>query len=47
MYGAIIGDICGSYYEFGDHRTKSKNPFLFQNGSKFTDDTVMTIATMK
>ena len=47
MYGAIIGDICGSYYEFGDHRTKSKNPFLFMNGSKFTDDTVMTIATMK
>ena len=47
MYGAIIGDICGSYYEFGAARTKSKNPFLFQNGSKFTDDTVMTIATMK
>ena len=47
MYGAIIGDVCGSYYEFGDHRTKSKNPFLFQPGSKFTDDTVMTIATMK
>ena len=47
MYGAIVGDICGSYYEFGDHRTKSKNPFLFQPGSKFTDDTVMTIATMK
>lgn len=47
MYGAIVGDICGSYYEFRDHRTKSKNPFLFQPGSKFTDDTVMTIATMK
>lgn len=47
MYGALVGDICGSYYEFGAARTKSKNPFLFQNGSKFTDDTVMTIATMK
>lgn len=47
MYGALIGDICGSYYEFGAARTKSKNPFLFQNGSRFTDDTVMTIATMK
>ena len=24
MYGALVGDICGSYYEVGDHRTKSK-----------------------
>ena len=47
MYGAIIGDICGSVYEFGKNRTKSKNATLFKEGSRYTDDTVMTIATMK
>lgn len=41
-YGAIIGDIVGSIYEFDN--IKSKNfPFWSQNAF-FTDDTVMTIA---
>ena len=43
MRGAIIGDIVGSTYEFG-HRVTSKEFELFPPGSKFTDDTVLTIA---
>lgn len=41
MYGAIFGDILGSYYEL--HCTKSYN-FEFQNDSSYTDDTVLTAA---
>ena len=43
MYGAILGDIIGSPYEF-DMGDKSKDFPLFSNNSTFTDDTVMTIA---
>ena len=43
MYGAILGDIIGSPYEF-DRGTKRKDFPLFSNESTFTDDTVMTIA---
>ena len=43
MYGAILGDIIGSPYEF-DRGNKTKDFPLFSEGSKFTDDTVMTIA---
>lgn len=42
MYGAILGDIIGSPYEFMPH--KSKDFELFSENSKFTDDTVLTIA---
>ena len=42
MYGAIIGDIVGSRYEFGNF--KGKNFPLFSSGCCFTDDTVMTVA---
>lgn len=42
MYGAIIGDIVGSTFEF--HRIKHKNFLFFDRGSDFTDDTVMTVA---
>lgn len=42
MYGAILGDIIGSPYEW--HNTKSKNFPLFSKFSRFTDDTVMTLA---
>jgi ADP-ribosylglycohydrolase len=42
MLGAIIGDIIGSTFEFIDF--KSKDFELFPPGSKFTDDTVLTIA---
>ena len=43
MYGAILGDIIGSPYEF-DRGNKSKVFPLFSEDSTFTDDTVMTLA---
>ena len=43
MYGAILGDIIGSPYEF-DMGNKSKEFPLFSRNSAFTDDTVMTVA---
>ena len=43
MYGAILGDIIGSPYEF-DMGNKTKEFPLFSKNSTFTDDTVMTIA---
>lgn len=43
MYGAILGDIIGSPYEF-DLGNKTKDFPLFTQASEFTDDTVMTIA---
>lgn len=43
MFGAILGDIIGSPYEF-DMGNKSKDFPLFSKCSCFTDDTVMTIA---
>ena len=43
MYGAILGDIIGSPYEF-DQGNKTKDFSLFSKDSTFTDDTVMTIA---
>ena len=43
MYGAILGDIIGSPFEF-DRGDKTKNFDLFGKGCGFTDDSVMTIA---
>ena len=43
MYGAILGDMIGSPYEF-DMGNKSKQFPLFSPKSTFTDDTVMTLA---
>ena len=43
MYGAILGDIIGSPYEF-DMGSKTKDFPLFSPKSGFTDDTVMTLA---
>ncbi len=43
MYGAILGDIVGSPYEF-DRGDKKKEFPLFSARSEFTDDTVMTVA---
>lgn len=43
MYGAILGDIIGSPYEF-DQGNKTKEFPLFSKYSTFTDDSVMTIA---
>lgn len=42
MFGAIIGDIIGSAYEF--HNVKTKNFPLFTPKSCFTDDTILTCA---
>ena len=43
MYGAILGDIIGSPYEF-DRGRKTKDFPLFSKHSAFTDDSVMTLA---
>jgi ADP-ribosylglycohydrolase len=44
ILGAIAGDIIGSAYEF--HNTKSLDFKLFTKRTYFTDDSVLTIATM-
>jgi len=44
MWGAIIGDVVGSLFEKFNH--KNKDFELFHALSHYTDDTVMTIATM-
>lgn len=43
MIGSIIGDVAGSFYEFCN--IKSKEFELFSNRDKYTDDSVLTIAT--
>lgn len=45
MLGALVGDIIGSVYEF--HNTKSTDFELFRENSRFTDDSVMTLAVAK
>ena len=45
MYGAIIGDIAGSRFEWRNH--KSKEFELFDESCCFTDDSIMTIAVAK
>lgn len=42
MYGAVIGDIIGSWYEW--HNCKNEEFALFRSESRFTDDTVLTCA---
>ena len=44
MFGAIYGDVIGSYYEV--HCTKDYN-FPFENDSSFTDDSVLIAAVCK
>lgn len=46
MYGALLGDIIGSPFEF-DRGKKSKEFTLFTEGCSYTDDSVMTIAVAK
>lgn len=43
MYGAILGDIIGSPYEFANWE-RNKDFELFDKHACFTDDTVMTVA---
>lgn len=45
MYGAFIGDIVGSKYEFGNIKTKEFP--LFSSGCDYTDDSLMTAAVAK
>ena len=45
MFGAIIGDIIGSRFEFDN--CKFKEFELFTNTCDYTDDTVMTLAVAK
>lgn len=46
MYGAILGDIAGSKYEFSrPERFDPRKVKIFANDCCFTDDTVMTVAT--
>ncbi|NOY75584.1 MAG: ADP-ribosylglycohydrolase family protein [Kiritimatiellaeota bacterium] len=42
MIGAVAGDIIGSVYEFNPIKTTDFP--LFQDSSRFTDDTVLTVA---
>ncbi|MGE1063680.1 ADP-ribosylglycohydrolase family protein [Megasphaera paucivorans] len=44
MRGAILGDIAGSLYEARSYRIKTKEFPLFSKNSRFTDDTVTTVA---
>lgn len=46
MFGTIIGDIAGSYYEVHNIKTK-KFKFMDKKNSSFTDDTVATLAIAK
>ena len=43
MLGAIAGDIAGSTHEH--HRAETRDFPLFTRASRFTDDTVLTVAT--
>ena len=43
MFGAVVGDVVGSAYEF--HNVKTKEFKLFTENSCFTDDTILTCAT--
>lgn len=44
MFGAIIGDIVGRAYEHTRNNIKTTDIPLFSPASRFTDDTVMTVA---
>lgn len=44
MYGAILGDIIGKPYEFNKKLADEKKFPLFGKYSRYSDDTVMTIA---
>ena len=43
MYGAILGDMIGAPYEFGEHH-KTKDFEMFTPETHYTDDSMMTIA---
>ena len=43
MFGAVVGDIAGSYYEI--HNIKSEDCVIFHGKSRLTDDSILTLAT--
>lgn len=45
IFGAVVGDIVGSRYEF--HNVKTTRFELISDGSRFTDDSVMTLAVAR
>ena len=45
FYGAIVGDIVGSIYEFANIKTKDFP--MFQRQSFATDDSIMTLAILQ
>ena len=45
MFGALVGDIIGSHFEFNN--TKSKDFPFFNEDTRFTDDSVLTLAISK
>ena len=50
MYGAVIGDLAGSIYEYDQYKNKRAKEIevnnIIENGSFFSDDTVLTIAIL-
>ncbi|MDQ0875821.1 ADP-ribosylglycohydrolase [Paenibacillus sp. V4I3] len=42
MLGAVLGDVIGSVFEW--HNTKSTKFKLYDRFTRFTDDTVLTVA---
>ena len=44
MFGAILGDIIGSPFEFMQPQPQTKDFVLFSKDCRYTDDTVMTCA---
>lgn len=47
MLGVIAGDIIGSVYEGTPNNIKTKDFILFTDKSRFTDDSVLTCATIE
>lgn len=45
MFGALVGDIIGSHFEFNN--IKSKDFTFFNEDTRFTDDSVLTLAISK
>lgn len=45
--GAITGDIAGSFFERKKNRIKTVDFPIFAEGSRFTDDTVLTLAVAR
>ena len=45
MFGALVGDIIGSHFEFNN--IKSKDFAFFNDDTRFTDDSVLTLAISK